>query len=68
MGFDSGWTVPCSNVGDAKLAAAAYHDSDAFERELAAVTSEASSWISQRAPQVGRLALVLDVDDTALSN
>ena len=57
-----------ANVGDAKTAAVAYHDSGAYERDLAAVASEAGAWLAQRAPQVSRPALVLDIDDTALTN
>ncbi len=57
-----------ANVGDAKRAAATYHDSGAYDRDLAAVATEASGWLVQRAPQVSRPALVLDIDDTALSN
>jgi predicted secreted acid phosphatase len=57
-----------ANVGDAKLAARAYHASGAYERDLAAVASEAGAWLRQRAPQVERPALVFDVDETALSN
>lgn len=57
-----------ANVGDAKLAAVAYHNGSAYERDLAAVTSEVSSWMSKRASQVSQPALVLDVDDTVLSN
>jgi predicted secreted acid phosphatase len=56
------------NVGDAKIAATEYHDSGAYERDLAAVATDAARWVTQRAPQVDRPALVLDVDDTALSN
>jgi predicted secreted acid phosphatase len=56
------------NVGDAKLAAITYHKSGAYERDLAAVTAQVSAWLTERAPQVGRPALVLDIDDTALSN
>ncbi len=57
-----------SNVGDAKLAATAYHNSGAYARDLGLVAADASIWIEQRAPQVSRPALVLDIDDTALSN
>ena len=56
------------NVGDAKLAATVYHDSGAYARDLALVASDASAWIAERAPQVSRPALVLDIDDTALTN
>jgi predicted secreted acid phosphatase len=56
------------NVGDAKLAAVAYHKSGAYERDLAAVAAQVSAWLAERAPQVSRPALVLDIDDTVLSN
>lgn len=56
------------NVGEAKFAATAYHASGAYQRDIAAVTTEATAWIASRAPQVTRPALVLDIDDTALTN
>jgi predicted secreted acid phosphatase len=57
-----------ANVGDAKIAATVYRASGAYERDLAAVASAADAWLARRAPQVNRPALVLDIDDTALSN
>jgi predicted secreted acid phosphatase len=56
------------NVGEAKVAATDYHNSGAYDRDIIAVTAEASAWIRERAPQVERPALVLDIDDTSLSN
>ncbi|MGD9616710.1 MAG: HAD family acid phosphatase [Alphaproteobacteria bacterium] len=56
------------NVGDAKTAATAYHDSGAYARDLALVASEAGAWVAGRARQVSHPALVLDIDDTALTN
>ena len=56
------------NVGDAMLAATAYHDSGAYDRDVDLVARQASQWIAERAPSARRPALVLDVDDTALSN
>jgi len=56
------------NVGEAKIAATAYHDSGAYARDLASVASDASGRIAERARQVSRPALVLDIDDTALTN
>jgi predicted secreted acid phosphatase len=56
------------NVGDAIIAATAYHDSGAYDRDVALVARQAVEWISERAPSARRPALVLDVDDTALSN
>jgi len=57
-----------ANVGDAKLLATSYHGSGDYDRDLAAVTASAESWVAQRAPQVSRPALVFDVDETVLSN
>jgi predicted secreted acid phosphatase len=57
-----------ANVGDAKTAALAYHDSGAYDRDLATVASEASRWLEQRGRSAIRPALVLDIDETALSN
>ena len=56
------------NVGLAKLAAVEYHNSGDYMRDLAGAAAPASDWLRQRAPQVSRPALVLDVDDTALTN
>jgi hypothetical protein len=57
-----------ANVGDAKVAARGYHDSGAYDRDLAIVAEKAASWITQRAPSASRPALILDIDETALSN
>ncbi len=57
-----------ANVGDAKIGARAYHDSGAYERDLGVVAGEAGNWLATRAPAVARPALVLDLDETALSN
>jgi hypothetical protein len=56
------------NVGDAKFAAVAYYKSGAYERDLGAVAAQVSARLAERAPQVSRAALVLDIDDTVLSN
>lgn len=39
-----------------------------YETDLAAVVAEADRWIALRAPQVARPAVVLDIDETSLSN
>jgi predicted secreted acid phosphatase len=57
-----------ANVGEAKIAATAYHASGAYERDIELVTEAATAWIAERAPQVEKPALVLDIDDTALTN
>jgi acid phosphatase len=56
------------NVGDAKLAATAYHDSGAYAADLQQVADDARNWITRRVPQVENPAVVFDVDETALSN
>ena len=56
------------NVGEAKIAATDYYNSGAYQRDITAVTDAASAWIAERAPQVERPALVLDIDDTSLTN
>ena len=57
-----------ANVGDAKIAASRYYTSGAYEREVVAVIAQARNWIKERAPQVSKPAIVLDIDDTALTN
>ena len=56
------------NVGDAKLAATAYHDSGAYAADLQEVADDAREWITRRVPRVENPAVVFDVDETALSN
>jgi len=59
------------NLSDAKTAVLAYVDSGAYERDLAAAAADARGWIERRAAarRPGeRLAVVLDIDETALSN
>lgn len=57
-----------ANVGDAGNAARAYYDSGAYDRDLAEVAEQAGRWVATRSRAVTRPAIVLDVDDTALSN
>ncbi len=57
-----------ANVGDARLAARKYHDSGAYDRDLESAATKAERWLERRAPAVTRPALVLDIDETALSN
>jgi len=57
-----------ANIGDAKMLVTAYHDGGAYERDLAAAAAPAEAWLEQRAPQVPKPALVLDIDETSLSN
>jgi HAD superfamily, subfamily IIIB (Acid phosphatase) len=55
-------------VGDAKAAALAYYNSGTYQRDLEAVANQAVSWVNTRAALVKQPALVLDIDETALSN
>jgi predicted secreted acid phosphatase len=57
-----------ANVGDAGIAARHYHDSGAYDRDLRGVAGQAESWIKARAASAHHPALVLDIDETALSN
>ncbi|EHH69340.1 HAD family acid phosphatase [Gluconobacter morbifer] len=57
-----------ANVGDAIMAASAYHDSGDYQRDFDAVTAQARQWITFEAPKVHRPAIVLDIDETTLSN
>ncbi|TIW37974.1 MAG: acid phosphatase, partial [Mesorhizobium sp.] len=41
-----------ANVGDAMLAAAHYHDSGDYDRDLAAVAKQAGDWVVKRATEV----------------
>jgi predicted secreted acid phosphatase len=57
-----------ANIGDAGAAARAYHESGAYDRGLKEVADKASVWVAARARTVKQPALVLDIDETALSN
>lgn len=59
-----------ANVGDAAAAAAAmaYHDNGSYDRDLRSVIHEASEWVRLRASHVSKPAIVLDIDETSLSN
>ena len=56
------------NLGDLKQQARAYQRSGAYARGLAAVAAAAQAYVEKRAGQVKRPALVLDIDETALTN
>lgn len=57
-----------ANVGDARTAALAYRNSGAYDRDVAEIAAQAGRWLAGRAAGVARPALVLDIDETALSN
>ena len=53
---------------DAKRAVSDYVDSGRYEAEVAAVVEQARAYLQSRAAQGGELAIVLDIDETSLSN
>lgn len=55
------------NLGRLKTELIAYHDR-AYASDIAAVASEAERYVVARAPRVRNPALVLDIDETSLSN
>ena len=57
-----------TNVGDAIAAAAAYHESGAYHKDIDLVTGQAAAWIAERAAAVQKPAVVFDIDETALAN
>lgn len=64
------WAEP-SNLTLVKKDIISYHDSGAYEKELTAVITQAQQFIHQeikKQPNSGKFALVLDIDETSLSN
>lgn len=57
-----------ANLGVLKRELIAFHESGAYLQAVSAVTEEATAWIVTRAPQATRPAIVLDIDETSLSN
>jgi acid phosphatase len=60
--------VQPANLGELKNDAANYYYSGAYLTNLAQAAAPAIAWINEQAPRVARPAVVLDVDETALSN
>jgi acid phosphatase len=56
------------NIYDAQQSVDRYISSGKYDTDFAQVVSEASTWLEERAPQVTRPAIVLDIDETSLSN
>lgn len=56
------------NLSDVKDEIVAYHDSGAYLTDLQSATTPAIAWIAERAATAPRPALVLDIDETSLSN
>ena len=60
-------TFEPANLGDLKQQELAYYN-NGYQQDLQAVDRAAQEWVTWRAPQVTRPALVLDIDETSLSN
>jgi predicted secreted acid phosphatase len=56
------------SLPDAQKAVVAYIDSGAYDRDFAAVVAKARAYVETHAKAVSRPAIVLDVDETSLSN
>jgi predicted secreted acid phosphatase len=56
------------NIGEYEIELRHYEESGQYERDLAAVTGEAKRYLAQQTNRSGKLAMVLDIDETSLSN
>lgn len=57
-----------ANLSTLKQELKAYLDDGRYDTGIAEVAAQANAWIAQRAKQGGKLAIVLDIDETALTN
>jgi acid phosphatase len=62
----SGTTLP--NLGLVKRAVTAYHDSGQWEADTAKITNAAGAYLAGLDPAGKKMAVVFDIDETALSN
>lgn len=60
--------APPPNLVDVKREIAEYVDSGRYEADVAAVVEQARAYLDMRTARGGKLAIVLDVDETSLSN
>jgi len=56
------------NLGVLKQQITEYKRSGAYDRDVASVLSNAQAYVTRRAPLVRKPAIVLDIDETSLSN
>jgi acid phosphatase len=59
---------PVPSLVDARRQVEAYVESGRYQADCARVAGEARAWMEKRAPLVSRPAIVLDIDETSLSN
>jgi predicted secreted acid phosphatase len=57
-----------ANLGDLKRQVSEYKRSGSYDRDVAAVLASARQYVERRAPMVKKPAIVLDIDETSLSN
>ena len=60
--------APVPTLYDTQRAITEYIDSGRYDADFADVVAGAQAWLEKRAPQVKRPAIVLDIDETSLSN
>jgi acid phosphatase len=73
LGCDTAKAFPAPDLGeptniDVFKKQLVYYRCTAYERDVAKVLGDAQRWIAARAPQVAKPAIVLDIDETSLSN
>lgn len=69
LGFFKGaWAESFLNLGEQKTTLLKYEQSGQYMRDIAAVVSEAISYIAAHPLNVVKPAIVLDIDETSLSN
>jgi acid phosphatase len=61
-------TAPPPNLGELKEQILEYQRSGAYDRDVAIVLADARAYVERRASEVSKPALVLDIDETSLSN
>lgn len=62
--------LPCkpTNLGQFKTELRKYEESGQYERDLGDAVRPAKDWLAQQVRRKGKLAIVLDIDETSLSN
>ncbi len=56
------------NLGEYKIELTRYEESGRYQQDIAAAVAPAAAYLAQRVRQSGKLAIVLDIDETSLSN
>jgi acid phosphatase len=66
--YKSAWADVLPNLGEEKAALLKYEHSGQYRRDIATVAAEAQAYLATHPLNVPKPALVLDVDETSLSN